>query len=148
MNRDGLMKLHQQIADEAADLMRSKNADYSGGSEDVLANFRHYGMAGISIEQGIVTRMLDKMTRIAGMANGHEARVDDESIRDTIRDLVNYAVLLEAARQDRAPIEAARPREPGSIKRPCKDRACNIDPQTRECRRCGCSQSERRLLEA
>jgi len=49
---------------------------------------------GITTEQGFLTRMMDKMKRIASFAEKGELQVKDESVTDTLRDLANYACLL------------------------------------------------------
>lgn len=79
---------------DALAISRQKNADYTGGSEDPFSNFTSIEKFGISTEIGFVTRMVDKLKRIASFANNKELQVKDESVTDTLRDLANYSVLF------------------------------------------------------
>lgn len=101
MKREELFELHQRTCQTALDLMVKKNADYSGG-EDALGNF--YGCEAIgaaSAEMGVLTRMTDKMSRLASIIKRGEASVTSESEDDTLIDLINYSVLMLALRRDR-----------------------------------------------
>lgn len=40
-----------------------------------------------------VTRMYDKMNRIVSLVTTNEQKVNDESLRDTLIDIANYAVM-------------------------------------------------------
>ena len=73
----------------------AKNSDYGGSNNDPYANFRNSTIAGVSVEQGIVVRMADKMSRIGTLLQ-KEAKVKDEAIEDTIMDLINYAAILKS----------------------------------------------------
>jgi hypothetical protein len=70
------------------ELLRKKGHDYSSGS-DSLSNFRTWGL------MGILVRMDDKMARLRGYAQGKVLQVQDEGVRDTLRDLRNYAFLAQ-----------------------------------------------------
>ncbi len=77
-------------------ISRNKNKDYAG-SVDPFANFRQIEFltgGKITAEQGILTRMSDKMTRISNLLTA-PAAVKDESIGDTLSDLANYAMILK-----------------------------------------------------
>jgi hypothetical protein len=77
-NRKELEKIHK----ECLDLGARKSNDY-GAVADAIA------MAGVP---GVVTRMLDKQVRLLSLTKpGHEAAVKDETLRDTLMDMVNYA---------------------------------------------------------
>lgn len=77
-NRRALEEIHRQCLDLGA----RKNHDY-GAAGDAIE------MAGVS---GVVVRMLDKQLRLMSLTKpGHEAAIKDESLRDTLMDLVNYA---------------------------------------------------------
>lgn len=74
---------------------KRKNADYSKVGNP-FANFQNVEVLGIcSVETGILTRMTDKMARISNLIK-QEAQVKDESIQDTLMDLVNYSAILKA----------------------------------------------------
>lgn len=78
------------------ELMERKNTDYTGPL-DAFGNFKDVSKFGVSVEQGIMVRMSDKMNRIATLLylgeNG-TAKVADEKITDTLLDLMNYANIL------------------------------------------------------
>jgi hypothetical protein len=77
-NRPALEAIHKQCLDLGA----RKNHDY-GAAGDAIE------MAGVS---GVVVRMLDKQLRLMSLTKpGHEAAVKDESLRDTLMDMINYA---------------------------------------------------------
>jgi hypothetical protein len=88
-------QLEKNFADGLA-LMRAKNADYAG-SIDPFGNFRLAPMAaGVSIAQGMLVRMSDKMARTAQLLKqkGYAGKVKDETIHETVRDLMNYSNIL------------------------------------------------------
>lgn len=79
------------------EISRAKNADYTGASDDPFANFTRVESLGIcSPEIGFLTRMTDKLCRIASFAKKGELQVKDESVEDTLLDLANYCLLLGA----------------------------------------------------
>lgn len=97
MNRDELFDMHGDMCAEALELMKRKNADYAGGCSDPFANFRRAEALGIcSTEQAFLVRMTDKMSRLASFAQRGELSVRDESVHDTLIDMINYSVLLAA----------------------------------------------------
>ena len=97
IDRDKLLDLHEELTNEARDLMTRKNHDYTDGSEggDPFKNFNLAEHAGLcDAETGITVRLLDKVSRIITYIDGNELKVEDEGFHDTILDLINYAVLL------------------------------------------------------
>jgi hypothetical protein len=82
-----------RIYQECLELSSRKNKDYSG-EENPFRNFmlsEHLGIC--RTEEGIMVRILDKVTRIANLLK-NEAAVKDESIEDTLKDLINYSAIL------------------------------------------------------
>lgn len=75
-----------------------KNNDYGGTNNDPFANFRNSTIAGVTVQKGILVRLMDKMTRISTLLD-KEAMVKDESIFDTIDDAINYLAILKAYQQ-------------------------------------------------
>jgi hypothetical protein len=73
----------------------AKNNDYGGSNNDPFANFRHSTIAGVSVEKGILVRLMDKMSRVATLLD-KEAMVKDEAITDTIEDAINYLAIMKA----------------------------------------------------
>jgi hypothetical protein len=75
-----------------------KNNDYGGTNNDPFANFRNSTIAGVTVQKGILVRLMDKMTRISTLLD-KEAMVKDETIFDTIDDAINYLAILKAYQQ-------------------------------------------------
>jgi len=95
MNRDEFLQAMGENCDEALTIVQAKNQDYADG-EDPFQNFRMVEDAGLcSLEQGVAVRMSDKLQRVFNLLpEGVEAAVDDESLDDTLLDLMNYANIL------------------------------------------------------
>jgi hypothetical protein len=94
MNKQEYFSFAESFFDSCIKISRKKNADYTGGSPDPFSNFTSVESLGISTEAGFLTRMMDKMKRIASFAEKGELQVRDESVTDTLRDLANYSCLL------------------------------------------------------
>lgn len=75
---------HRMICDEINDLYAKKNHDYG---DSFAQSFREEGMAMVRIRLG------DKFNRLKALTRGGEQKVADESIRDTLIDLANYAIM-------------------------------------------------------
>lgn len=81
------------------EICKAKNADYAGVNADVdpFANFARVEALGIcKTEVGFLTRMTDKLCRIASFVAKGTLMVKDESVEDTLLDLANYCLLLGA----------------------------------------------------
>jgi hypothetical protein len=77
---------HVRLCHDALELMAKKNHDYAS-IEDPYRNFRQFGRFGILVRLG------DKFARLRSFEEQGELKVQDESIRDTLLDIINYAVL-------------------------------------------------------
>ena len=75
---------HEFICDELYETYKKKNADYGNSFENSLD--KHGLIAGI-------IRMDDKMSRLISLNSKKEQQVLDESLRDTLMDLANYAIM-------------------------------------------------------
>jgi hypothetical protein len=91
--------IFHRIADEVADTVSQKNHDY-GNSYFRLR--KEWGVQSFGVRLG------DKYHRLANLLKGTEAQVD-ESIEDTIRDVIGYC-LLELAYRERGVGEDDRPK--------------------------------------
>jgi len=81
-------------------LIKRKNADYTGGT-DPFANFLLAEKMGVtSAEKALMVRMCDKVARLATLID-KDAQVKDESFQDTALDLCNYCAILSQLRKDR-----------------------------------------------
>jgi len=93
-----LNKVEQYHKDNLA-ILKQKNADYSGANNDPFKNFKACNLYGITTEQGLLVRMSDKMMRVSNLLT-KDNEVKDESIKDTLKDLSNYALILLAYIED------------------------------------------------
>ena len=107
MTRDELLKYHRELCESARDLMSLKNRDYAGSDgNEPFANFTRVESMGIcSTEQGFMTRITDKMSRLSSFLNSGKMHVEDESFSDTIVDVINYMVLLSAYVSDKESVD-------------------------------------------
>ncbi len=83
---------HQKICEELNRLYERKNSDYG---DSFHISFVEEGMAMARIRLG------DKLNRFKTLSRQDTRMVEDESIRDTLIDLANYAVMT-VAEMDRA----------------------------------------------
>jgi len=85
---------HRALCSAALELMLVKNADYAS-SADPFRNFRMFG--GL----GVLVRASDKLARLRTFEERETFSVTDESLRDTILDLINYAVIYYAMKKEK-----------------------------------------------
>jgi len=96
------IEFQKLLADNYAkslEIMKKKNVDYAGDG-DPFKNFRTVENFGISLEQGILVRMSDKISRIGNLLLT-TAQVKDESIEDTLIDLMGYSNIMLVALQNK-----------------------------------------------
>jgi len=87
MNRKQLFDEINNLQEIEKRLIEVKNNDY--GAEDApFANFEMFG------ELGFLVRMSDKLMRAKQIISKGDIKVKDETLRDTLMDLSNYANLL------------------------------------------------------
>lgn len=77
MTKDNTM----HIFGEGFELMYKKNNDYTGNNVDNIS---------ITGVHGIAVRLLDKVSRLYNLSKDGNQKVLDESIRDTLLDIMNY----------------------------------------------------------
>lgn len=86
---------HARICEEINKLYERKNHDYG---DSFHQTFAEEGMAMARIRLG------DKFSRFKTLSRGGEQKINDESIRDTLIDLANYAIMtvleMEVANND------------------------------------------------
>ena len=70
-----------------------KNEAYGGSFTDPLGNFKSVQDLGITPVEGVLVRMSDKINRIKSLQMGRNG--NDEAMKDTLRDLYNYTVILQ-----------------------------------------------------
>jgi hypothetical protein len=81
-----------ELLEEMKTTHDAKRHDYAS-EEDVFANFRTCEQAGIPAWKGCCVRLGDKFSRIMGFAKKEKLKVKDESIKDTLIDMANYAII-------------------------------------------------------
>ncbi len=91
--RQRLLDAHSSLTTSALALMHQKNNDYAN-VEDPFENFRMFGSL------GILVRMSDKFQRLRNFERRGTFSVPDESLRDTVLDLINYAVIYYAWKEE------------------------------------------------
>lgn len=74
----------ERVTREMRATWRAKNADYGSSFDDGIDRF---GLVSAAV------RISDKANRFASLADGKSAQVKTESLRDTLMDLANYAVM-------------------------------------------------------
>lgn len=91
-----LVKHHSELCDMGRKILESKSHDYAK-DKDAFSNFKQASLLGIcSVEQGILVRMCDKLSRLSQIIEKKDIQVKDEKLEDTIVDLINYAAILSA----------------------------------------------------
>jgi hypothetical protein len=95
MNREQYLKRFKEITEEMYEITKKKNADYTGDSELPFKNFTMVETIGFaSTEQGFLTRIIDKVMRVAGFIKNGTLQVVDEKVTDTLLDCANYCILM------------------------------------------------------
>ncbi len=93
--REKYMLFHKEMCEKMHQITLAKNSDYTGGTSDPFENFTRVESLGIcTTEQGFLTRMTDKLCRIASFVKQGTLQVKTESVEDTLLDLANYAILM------------------------------------------------------
>lgn len=95
---DKLFAYHAATCSAALELMRKKNNDYAGADgTKPFKNFELCETLGLTkTEVGMVVRLSDKLQRLAHILGGQNMLVKEESLRDTLLDIINYSVLIGA----------------------------------------------------
>lgn len=93
-----------RIFEKCQKLFIAKGNDYSGMSKDTFANLRlasHIGMVECDAHSAII-RGLDKIMRLYNLTDPRlEQKVKDESLEDTLADLINYFTYVVMFDQER-----------------------------------------------
>ena len=71
---------YSRVQQEALELFKAKNRDYGDA-------FAHYGSI------GVLVRMGDKISRLKSITKSSITLVNNETLRDTLIDLHNYAAM-------------------------------------------------------
>jgi hypothetical protein len=83
----------QHKISELLDLTKTKANAY-GGDDDIFQNLNDFGW------QGVIIRLDDKMNRLKNLVFAkREIDPNDESLQDTLNDLINYALIVNTLMQ-------------------------------------------------
>lgn len=82
------------MTSKAQRLLQDKNHDYSSDA-DPLANLRACELLDIPAREGVLIRLLDKVSRLHYVSSKGTNKVN-ESIEDSCIDIINYVVLFAA----------------------------------------------------
>lgn len=87
------VEMHRKLCEELNELYEKKNHDYG---DSFHLSYMEEGMAMPRI------RLSDKLNRFKTLSRAENQEVKDESIRDTLIDLANYAIMtvMEIDRRD------------------------------------------------
>lgn len=135
-----LLSFFDSFTAKMRETIQNKNQDYAGSAaSDPFANFTRVKALGIcEPEIGFLTRMTDKLSRLASLLTTGKQAVADESVTDTLQDLAAYSILLAAyLNRDKA--------SPGQVMAPAGMRAEQTvlgtvlvpDRPSRRCNGCG-----------
>jgi hypothetical protein len=98
MTKQEQIKHFDQIVAEARNILLTKGDDYSG--DDRLSNFKLVAsMTKTTPEKVALMFIATKVARLGELLNGKTPK--NESIKDSITDLINYAILLDMILSDK-----------------------------------------------
>lgn len=102
MNQTEFADHIQTVFNRATELVRNKNTSYSDDA-NAFSNLELCENAGVcSVERGIMVRMFDKMGRISNLLGEASSQLEvEESIADSLMDLIGYAAILIVYRKSR-----------------------------------------------
>ena len=83
-NTDIRAKRLEEIMNKNLELYKKKNADYGNSFAEVYKE--------LGFESGLV-QILHKVNRIKGIYNNNRAEIENESLKDSLVDLANYALM-------------------------------------------------------
>lgn len=102
MTKTTLINLANETFKDCIETLQKKNADYSGDRDDALSNFKLVEQLNVTdVRTGTVVRICDKLARISTLIK-RDPTVEDERLEDTIKDAINYLVILLAESEELA----------------------------------------------
>jgi glutathionyl-hydroquinone reductase len=84
-----MQEVYETIVEELTEIYQKKNHDY-GNSFSIL--YQKFGL------KSVIIRLWDKLLRLETLCD-KEAKVSEETIDDTLKDLANYAIMALAERE-------------------------------------------------
>lgn len=93
---DFLVSHASEVFTQCVDVMKKKNADYSGSDANAFRNFEGVEYFKITdTKTGMMVWLTDKFMRISHLLK-KPPQVKNESIKDSIEDAINYLVIMHA----------------------------------------------------
>lgn len=100
MTTDRFLQSIENTYKTGLELIKRKNQDYAQ-SDNPFKNFEFAEMVGVSTPRAILVRISDKLARIANLIDNINPAVTDETVEDTLLDLINYTAILKAYIEDK-----------------------------------------------
>lgn len=108
MNQQEFLRTIKVFQSAGYSLIEKKNSDYAG-EQDPFKNFKlfEFIIKGVDIstcdrtQLAMLVRIIDKIQRVANLLSEDKAKVNDESIEDTLLDIANYCHIMLAYRKDK-----------------------------------------------
>lgn len=97
IDRDALLSSVNKTYTQSLAIIERKNRDY-GADSDPFKNFRGAALLSLSVEKGILLRLMDKIARVDNLLS-RPAAIMDESLEDTLVDAIGYLAILKAFRE-------------------------------------------------
>lgn len=95
MNREQYLARFKELTELMYATTEKKNSDYTGDAQFPFKNFEMVETMGFATtEQGFMTRIIDKVMRVAGFVKNGTLKVVDEKVTDTLIDCANYCLLM------------------------------------------------------
>lgn len=99
MTREQQEKHFEGFATSMREVLLKKGNDYANA--DRLSNFKLAGnIIGLNAEMNCLSMIATKVARLGVLLNS-ESKPNNESVRDSVLDLANYAVLLDMILSDK-----------------------------------------------
>lgn len=96
VKQNALLNDIEQTFNKCLLIAKMKNSDYAGKETlDPFKNFRGSEFVSVKPERAILVRTMDKISRVSNLLD-FDAEVKDESINDTIDDIINYMAILKS----------------------------------------------------
>lgn len=93
------MEIFDANIEKLRNILNTKGADYNNG--DVLSNFKLAGaVINQKAEMNCLSLISTKLARLGNLLNGNK-EPKNESVEDTILDMINYLLILDAIRKEK-----------------------------------------------
>lgn len=101
MTKEDFLAFFDTTVSDCLELLKKKNADYGGQKLDFLYNFKN-GIHNVSPSNAVMVRLSDKFVRLKSLFGCDVCNVTDEKIEDTIKDAINYLIILLALEKEKS----------------------------------------------